>query len=92
MSGRLSLSKASRLCLSLALALSCLCGCLQTASDLGSKDPPTAYDAIRSADLRPRFPEATPSANTVGATPAPASYYGTPVDPSEVRWRLSELR
>jgi general secretion pathway protein D len=68
-------------CAPLALLLSCLSGCIETASDLGSKDPPNAYDAIKSADLRPRFPEGTPSANTVGATPAPASYYGTPVNP-----------
>jgi general secretion pathway protein D len=72
----------SRSCAPLALLLSCLSGCIQTASDLGSKDPPNAYDAIKSADLRPRFPEATPSANAVGATPAPASYYGTPADPA----------
>jgi general secretion pathway protein D len=77
---RLNLPKVCRLCAPLALALSCLSGCLQTASDVGSKDPPNAYDAIRSADLQPRFPVATGSANTVGATPAPASYYGTPVE------------
>jgi general secretion pathway protein D len=69
------------LCAPLALALACLSGCLQTASDIGSKDPPNAYDAIRSADLQPRFPVATGSANTVGATPAPASYYGNPAGP-----------
>jgi len=75
---RLNLSKFFRLCVPLALALSCLSGCLQTASDVGSKDPPNAYDAIRSADLQPRFPQATRDANTAGAAPAPTSYYGTP--------------
>jgi general secretion pathway protein D len=76
---RLNLSKVSRLCAPVALALSCLGGCLQTASDVGSKDPPNAYDAIRSADLQPRFPEATRDANT-GAAPVSASYYGTQVE------------
>ena len=77
---RLKLSKASRLCAPIALALSCLSGCLQTASDIASKDPPNAYDVIRSADLQPRFPEATRNANTGGPEPSGASYYGTPVE------------
>ena len=77
---RLNLSIVLRLCAPVALVLLCLSGCLQTASDLGSKDPPNAYDAIRSADLQPRFPEATRDPNTAGATPAPASFYGTQVE------------
>jgi general secretion pathway protein D len=63
-----------------ALAMLSLSGCLQTASDIGSKDPPDAYDAVRRADLRPRFPQATADANTGGNTAAPTSYYGTPVE------------
>ena len=77
---RLNLSKVSRLCAPMALVLSCLGGCLQTASDIASKDPPNAYDVIRSTDLQPRFPEATRNANTGGPEPSGASYYGTPVE------------
>ena len=77
---RLNLSKVSRFCAPVALALTCLSGCLQTTSDLASKDPPNAYDAIRSTDLTPRFPAATRDPSAVGATPASASYYGTPVE------------
>ena len=78
---RLSLSRVWRLCAPLALALSCLSGCLQTAfQPLPSKDPPNAYDAIRSADLQPRFPQATQNADTGGAQPRGASYYGAPVE------------
>ena len=77
---RLNLSKVTRLCAPVAVALTCLSGCLQTTLDLASKDPPNAYDAVRSTDLTPRFPEATREPNAVGATPASASYYGTPVE------------
>ena len=77
---RFSLSSASRLCAPLALALSCLGGCLQSASDIPSKDPPNAYDAIRSADLQPHFPQAVRDADPGGAAPAPVSYFGTPVE------------
>ena len=64
-----------------ALAILSLGGCLQTAFEAPpSKDPPNAYDAIRSADLQPRFPEATRNSNTGGAEPKPASYYGAPVE------------
>jgi general secretion pathway protein D len=62
-----------------ALAMLALSGCLQTAADLPSKDPPNAYDVVRSTDLQPRFPEASRNADTGGASPAPASYYGGPV-------------
>ncbi|MGA9849205.1 MAG: type II secretion system secretin GspD [Roseiarcus sp.] len=72
----------SRLCAPFFLALSCLSGCLQTASDLGSRDPPNAYDTIKSVDLQPRFPVVTPDPNTAGSAPAPASYYGTPAQPA----------
>jgi general secretion pathway protein D len=58
-----------------ALAVLSLGGCLQTASNL-SKDSPNAYDTVRRTDLTPRFPVATQNANTAGAQPAPASYYG----------------
>src|SRR5271157_4170641 len=64
----------------MALAMLWLSGCLQTASDVGSKDPPNAYDAIRRADLQPRFPQATRNADTGQAPAAPASYFGTPVE------------
>ena len=64
----------------IALAMLSLSGCLQTASDVGSKDPPNAYDAMRRTDLRPRFPQATADANTGGGAPASASYFGTPVE------------
>ena len=64
----------------MALAMLWLSGCLQTASDVGSKDPPNAYDAIRRADLQPRFPQATRNADTGRASAAPASYFGTPVE------------
>ncbi len=63
-----------------ALALLCLSGCLQTASDLGSKDSPNAYDAIRRADLQPRFPQATANADTATPERQAASYYGSPVE------------
>jgi general secretion pathway protein D len=62
-----------------AAMLLALCGCLQNVTDPPSKDPPNAYDAIRSADLQPRFPQATQNANTGGPDAAPASYYGSPV-------------
>jgi general secretion pathway protein D len=63
------------------LAILSLGGCLQAAFDPGpSKDPPNAYDAVRSTDLQPRFPEATRNANTGGAEPKGASYYGAPVE------------
>ena len=62
-----------------ALMIVLLGGCLQTASNSPSKDPPNAYDAVRSADLQPRFPQATRNADTGGAAPPPASYYGAPV-------------
>jgi general secretion pathway protein D len=56
-------------------------GCLQSPFDSSpSKDPPNAYDAVRSADLQPRFPEATRNANTGGAEPKGVSYYGAPVE------------
>jgi general secretion pathway protein D len=65
----------------IALAMLALGGCLQTASNIGgSKDPPDAYDAVRRADLRPRYPQATADADTGGNAAAPASYYGTPVE------------
>ena len=65
----------------MALAILSLSGCLQTAFETPpSKDPPNAYDAIRSADLQPRFPEATRNANAGGVEPRAASYYGTPVE------------
>jgi general secretion pathway protein D len=64
-----------------ALAILSLGGCLQAAFDPGpSKDPPNAYDAIRSTDLQPRFPEATRNANTGGPEPKGVSYYGAPVE------------
>src|SRR5580698_9725987 len=64
-----------------ALAIISLGGCLQTAFETApSKDPPNAYDAVRSADLQPRFPEATRNANTGGAEPKGVSYYGAPVE------------
>jgi general secretion pathway protein D len=64
-----------------ALAILSLGGCLQAAFEPGpSKDPPNAYDAIRSADLQPRFPEATRNANTGGPEPKGVSYYGAPVE------------
>ena len=64
-----------------ALAILSLGGCLQTAfQPPPSKDPPNAYDAIRSADLQPRFPEATSNGNTGGPEPKGASYYGAPVE------------
>ena len=68
------------LCAAAVLATIWLAGCLQTAYDIGSKDPPNAYDAIRSADLQPRFPQAMANANAGGSQPAGASYFGTPVE------------
>jgi general secretion pathway protein D len=64
----------------MALAMLWLGGCLQTASDVGSKDPPNAYDAVRRVDLQPRFPQATRNGDTGQAPAAPASYFGTPVE------------
>ena len=68
--------------------LTCLSGCLQTASDVASKDPPNAYDAIRSVDLAAAFSSRTPDRNSGGGATAaaPASYFGTPVEAA------SELR
>jgi general secretion pathway protein D len=64
-----------------ALATVWLAGCLQTAYDIGSKDPPSAYDAIRSADLQPRGPQTMPNFGSGGAAqPAAASYFGSPVE------------
>jgi general secretion pathway protein D len=63
-----------------ALAMFWLSGCLQTASDIGSKDPPNAYDAVRSADLQARVPDAVRGAGSGGSQPAPVSYYGAPVE------------
>ena len=66
----------------IALAMLWLSGCLQTATEIGSKDqdPPDAYDAVRRADLQPRFPQATANADTGGSSPGPVSYFGTPVE------------
>jgi general secretion pathway protein D len=66
----------------IALAMLWLGGCLQTATEIGSKDqdPPDAYDAVRRADLQPRFPRAVANADTGGSSPGPASYFGTPVE------------
>ncbi len=77
---RFAFPKLAQLLAFMAVATLWLGGCLQTASDVGSKDPPNAYDAIRRADLQPRFPQATRNADTGQAAPAPASYYGTPVE------------
>jgi general secretion pathway protein D len=64
-----------------ALTILSLGGCLETAFDAApSKDPPNAYDAVRSADLQPRLPEATRNANTGGPEPKGVSYYGAPVE------------
>ncbi len=70
----------SRLCATFALAVTFLSGCLQTASDVTSKDPPNAYDAIRSVDLQPRFPQAVGNSGGGATAAAPASYFGTPVE------------
>ena len=77
---RFALPKFAPLLTFMALAMLWLSGCLQTASDVGSKDPPDAYDAVRRADLQPRFPQATRNADTSQGSAAPASYFGTPVE------------
>ena len=77
---RFAFPKFAQLLALMALAMLWLSGCLQTASDVGSKDPPDAYDAIRRADLQPRFPQATRNTDTGQAPAAPASYFGTPVE------------
>jgi general secretion pathway protein D len=66
----------------IALAMLSLSGCLRTATEIGSKDqdPPDAYDAVRRADLQPRFPKASADADTGGSSPGPVSYFGTPVE------------
>src|SRR5208337_5591675 len=65
----------------MALAILLLGGCLQTSfQPPPSKDPPNAYDAIRSVDLQPRFPQSTRNADTGGVQPTGASYYGTSVE------------
>ena len=66
----------------IALGVLWLGGCVQTASDVASKDPPNAYDAIRSADLQPRFPEAARNGDAAGGgrSPGPVSYFGNPVE------------
>ncbi len=58
----------------------CLSGCLQTASDVTNKDHPNAFDAVRGADLQPRFPRPIANADTGGAPQAPVSYVGAPVE------------
>src|SRR5664279_1046414 len=67
-------------CAPIALAAVWLSGCLQTTSDVASKDPPNAYDAVRSADLQPRFPTTTRNSDTSGAPRGPVSYVGAPVE------------
>ena len=75
----------SRLCATFALIVTFLSGCVQTASDLATsdvtaKDPPNAYDAIRSVDLQPRFPQAFGNPGGGATAAAPASYFGTSVE------------
>ena len=61
-----------------ALSLLWLGGCMQGASD-ASRDPPNASDAVRAADLRPRYAQATRTVDTGAGAAAPMSFYGTPV-------------
>jgi general secretion pathway protein D len=78
---RFAFPKVAQLLAFLALAIVCLGGCLQTASDVANKEPPNAYDVIRRIDLQPRVPQAaTRNADTGQAPAAPASYFGTPVE------------
>lgn len=63
-----------------ALAALYLGGCLQTTSDVTGKDHPNAADAIRSVDLQPHYPRATGNVDTGGASAAPVSYFGSPVE------------
>jgi general secretion pathway protein D len=72
-------------CALIALATLGLGGCAKNASDVtnsdaNKKDPPNASDVIRSADLRPRYPQATSNADTADGSAAPMSYFGTPVE------------
>lgn len=62
------------------LAVLLLNGCLQTGYEAPSRDPPNAYDAIKSADLMPHYPTVTANSETVGLEPRGASYYGSPVE------------
>ena len=63
-----------------ALAALWVCGCMQTTSDITSKDHPNASDTIHSIDLRPRYPRAATNDGGGGGTAGPVSYFGTPVE------------
>lgn len=67
----------TRLRVAAALAALLLAGCMQTASDVTSRDHPSASDVVNGVDLQPRFPRATANADTGGPAPAPVSYYAT---------------
>ena len=62
------------------LAALSVSACMQTASDVTNKDHPNASDAVHSIDLQPRYPRAAGNANTGGAPPVSASYFGNPVE------------
>jgi general secretion pathway protein D len=62
------------------LAALTVCSCMQTTSDVTSADHPSASDAIRSADLQPRYPKSTEKVEANRGGAAPVSYFGTPAE------------
>ena len=64
----------------LGLAMLSLSGCLQTTGDVTSADHPSALDTLRNIDLQPRFPHDSTRAEYSGASAAPATYFGSPVE------------
>ena len=60
-----------------------LSACMSTSLDQSKNDPPDATDAVRSADLQPRYPQATQNTNTGSvAAASPITFFGTPVAPT----------
>ena len=64
------------------LACSTLAACNTTYLDQPRDEPQNAADIMRAADLRPRYPQATATVDTGGAsTPKPFSFFGLPAPP-----------
>ncbi len=51
----------------LAIFASAMLTACSTVPPIGTNEPPDAVDNVRSLDLQPRFPQATPTANTASA-------------------------
>jgi general secretion pathway protein D len=66
------------------LALFSVAGCLQTVPDVTNKDHPSAFDAIKSADLQPKNPRGFGGGGGDSGARAQAgvSFFGSPVEPA----------